>query len=106
MYSSSLKPLQMIGGVVGGDGHHRQQLGLAPRLEAESEGLAELQHLFHHLPLLIHLDRVHAAVLALIAMLGDGGFKGAVDLPQAVLQNIRKTDQDREADAAQNERVD
>ena len=40
-----------------GHRHHRHQLGLRAGFQPEPERLAELQHLFDHLPLLIHLDR-------------------------------------------------
>ena len=48
--------------VVVGHRDHGQQLGLGAGLEAEVVRLAEVQDLFDDLPLLVHLDRVDAAV--------------------------------------------
>ena len=67
--------------------------------------LAELEHLLHYLALLVDLDRVNAAIAALILVLVDGSFKSAVDVCKAVLQNIGEADQDGQVDAAQYQRV-
>ena len=94
------------GRVVVGQRHHGQQLGLGAGLQAEVERLAELQDLFHHLPLLVDLDGVDAAVAALVLVLGDGGVEGAVHLAQPVLQDFGEADQDGQVDAAQHQRID
>ena len=76
MYSSSLKPLQMIGRVGAvGHGQHGQEFRLGARFEAEAERLAEVEDLLHDVALLVDLDGVDAAVFALVAVLGDGGLE-------------------------------
>ena len=68
MNSSSLKPLQMIGVVVAvGQRQHGEQLRLGAGLQAEVERLAEVEDLLDDVPLLVDLDRVDAAVVALVA---------------------------------------
>ena len=52
-----------------GQGQHRQQLGLGAGLEAEVERLAEVENLLDDVPLLIDLDRIDAAVIALVVVL-------------------------------------
>ncbi len=94
------------GGVVIGQGHYGHQLGFGPGFQAEAERPAEFEDLFDHLALLVDLDRVDAAIAALVLMLVDGGLEGAVDFSQAVLQDIGEADQDRQVDAAQDEGVD
>ena len=94
------------GRLVVGQRHHGQQLGLGAGFQTELERLAEFEHLFDHLALLVDLDGINAAVAAVIFVLGDGGFKGAVDFAQAMLQNFGEADQDGQSDAAQHERVD
>ena len=49
-----------------------QQLRLGTGLDAEVEGPAVFDQLLHHVPLLVDLDRVHAAVRTLVVVLGDG----------------------------------
>ena len=51
------------GRLVVGDGQHGQQLGFGARLQPELERTAELEDLLDHLPLLVHLDRINAAVV-------------------------------------------
>ena len=92
--------------VVVGERHHGQQLRLRAGLEAELVRLAEVEHLFDDLPLLVHLDRVDAAVAALVLVLGDGGLKRRVDLAEPVLQDVGEADEDRQADAAQLQAID
>ena len=70
MNSSSLKPLQMIGVSSSSvERQHREQLRLGAGLEAEAERLAEVEDLLDDVPLLVHLDRVDAAVVALVVVL-------------------------------------
>ena len=73
MNSSSLKPLQMIGvSPAVGQGQHGEQLRLGAGLEAEAVGLAEIEDLLDDVPLLVDLDRIDAAVVALVLELLDG----------------------------------
>ena len=97
MNSASLKPLQMIGVSLVGHRRHGQQLGLAAGLEAEAVLRAEVQHFLDDLALLVHLDRVDAAVLALVLVLVDRALEGAVDLAEPVLEDVGEADQDRHA---------
>ena len=94
------------GRFVVGDGQHGQQLGLRSGFEAELVGAAVLEDFFHHLALLIHLDRIHAAVAGLVIVLGDGVLEGLVHLAQAVFQNFAEADQDGQRDAAELQVVD
>ena len=52
-------------------GERDQQLGLGAGLEPEVEGPAVLDQLLDHVALLVDLDRVDAAVGALVVVLGD-----------------------------------
>ena len=106
MYSSSLKPLQMMGVSLSARAMTAMQLGLGAGFQAEAEGLAEFEDLFDHLALLVDLDGIDAAVAALVLVLGDGGLEGAVDFAEAVLQDVGEADEDGEVDAAQDQRVD
>ena len=106
MNSASLKPLQMIGVSLRGHRHHGQQFRLAAGFQAELERLAEFQHFFDHLPLLVHLDRIDAAVVALILLLGHRRLKDAVNFAQPMLQNVGEANQDRQIDAAQLQPID
>ena len=106
MNSSSLKPLQMIGVSSVGQGQHGQQLGLGAGLEPEVERLAEVEDLLDDVPLLVHLDRIDAAVAALVLVLADGGAEGVVDLADAMPEDVGEAEQDRQLDAAGLELVD
>ena len=92
--------------VVVGDRHHRQQLRLRAGLEPELVGPAEVEHLLDDLALLVHLDRVDAAVAALVLVLRDGGLERRVDLAEAVLEDVGEADEDGQADAAQLQAID
>ncbi len=83
-----------------GDGQHGQEFGLRAGFKAEVIGAAELEDFFDHLTLLIDLDRVNAAIAALVAVLADGVVEGLMHLAQAVLEDVRKTDQDGQRNAA------
>ena len=87
--------------LVVGDGQHGQQFRLRSGFQAELVGPAVLENFFDHLALLVHLDRVNAAVAALVAVLGDGVLERLVHLAQAVLQDLAEADQDGQGDAAQ-----
>ena len=53
------------------------------------------------LSLLIDLDRIDAAVAALVLMLCDGAGERSVDVAEAVLEDVGEANQHREADAAE-----
>ncbi len=89
------------GRFVVGHRQHRQQLRLRAGFQPKMIGPAELENLLHHLPLLIHLDRVHAAVIAFVVVLGDGALERLVHFAQPMLENFGEADQDGEPDAAQ-----
>jgi hypothetical protein len=88
------------------DGHDGQQLGLRAGLEAVVEGPAELDDLLDHGPVLVDLDRVHAAVLALVPVLLDRSVEGAADELDAGAEDVGEAQQDGQLDAATGELVD
>ena len=97
MNSSSLKPLQMIGvspPLVMARTASKFRLGAG--LDAEVERLAEVEELLDDVALLIDFDRINAAISALIAGLGDRFAEGVGDLGDAMAQNVREADQDRD----------
>src|ERR1043166_825314 len=77
-----------------------EQFRFAAYLQAEVKDLARVQDLFHDLAELVHLDREHAAVSALVIELGDGVAEGHVDGLDAVAQDVLKANQDRELQSA------
>ena len=83
-----------------------QQLGLGAGLEAEVEGPAVLDQLLDHVALLVHLDRVDAAVGALVVVLGDRLLERAEQLLDAGAQDVGEADQERQVEAAAPEVVD
>src|ERR1019366_8759128 len=83
-----------------GQGEHREQLRLGPRFKTEAVGPAEIEDLFDDMALLIHLDRIDADVLALVAVLVDGILKRLGNFADAMTQNIGEAQQDRQLDAA------
>ena len=106
MNSASLKPLQMMGVSLSAMRDHRQQLGLGAGLEAEPVRPAEVEHFLDDLPLLVDLDRIDAAVAALVLVLRDGRLEGGVNLAEAMSQDVGEADQHRQADAAQLQPID
>src|SRR5207253_8708130 len=60
----------------------------------------------HHVPLLVHLDRVDAAVLAGVAVLGHGRLERLGDLADAVPQDVGEPQEDGELNAAELELID
>src|SRR5262249_42333263 len=68
--------------------------------------LAEVTDFLDDVPLLIDLDRVDAAVFALIVELAHGGLEGVVDLADAMPQNVGEAKEDRQLDAARLELFD
>ena len=101
MNSASLKPLQMIGVSLSAIAMTASNSGLLPASRPNLNGRPKSQHLFDHLPLLIHLDRIDAAVVALIFVLGDGRLEGAVNFAEPMLENFGEADQNRQIDAPQ-----
>ena len=89
-----------------GDGQHGQQFRLRSGFESEAVGPAVFEDFFDDLALLVDLDRKHAAVIALVAVLLDGVHESAVNLAQPVLQDFAEADQDGRVDAAKHELVD
>ena len=89
-----------------GQGEHGQQLGLGAGLEPEMERLAEVEYLLDDMPLLVHLDRIDAAITALVLVFADGGAEGVVDLADAMPEDVREAKQDRQLDAPCLELVD
>ena len=77
-----------------------EQLRLAADFQAEIERLAGIEDFLHHLAQLVHLDREHAAILALVIELGDGVAEGQVDGLDAVAQDVLESDQQRELQPA------
>ena len=78
--------------VVVGERDDGQQLRLRAGLEAEVVRLAEVEDLLDDLALLVDLDRVDAAVAALVLVLRDGGLERGVDLAEAVLEDVGEAD--------------
>ncbi len=87
-------------------GHDGEQLRLRARLQAVVVGAPELDDLLDHEPVLVDLDRVDALVGALVAVLGDGAPERLVQLDDPAAQNIRKPDEQRQADSAAGHLVD
>ena len=84
MYAAVLVPVaedERLGVLLQGEGD--QQLRLAARLQAEVEGPAVLDQLLDDVALLVDLDRVDAAVAALVVVLGDGLLERAAELLDA-----------------------
>ena len=106
MNSASLKPLQMIGVSLSAIATTANSSGLLPASSPKLNGLPNSQDFFDHLPLLVDFDRIDAAVVALVVVLGDAPAKGCVNLAQPVLEDAGEADQDRQIDAAQLQSVD
>src|SRR5206468_1644451 len=75
-------------------GQHGQQFRLGAGFQPKIEGPAEIQNLLDHVPLLVHLDWVNAAVFALKTELADGVLKGLVDFAHAVAEDVGEAEQD------------
>src|SRR6202008_2373549 len=74
--------------VVIDDSDHREQLRLAAGFKAEFGWLAEGVNLLHDVPLLVHLDRIDAAIVSAEFVLADRVGEGLVDLADAMLKNV------------------
>ena len=83
-----------------------QQLGLGAGLEPEVEGPPVLDQLLDDVALLVDLDRVDAAVGALVVVLGDRLLERAAELLDARAQDVGEADQEREVEAAAAQVVD
>jgi hypothetical protein len=74
-----------------------EQLRLAARLEPQVERAPVLDQLLHHLPLLVHLDRVDSAVGAAVLVLFERLLEAASQLANAALEDVREANQHRAA---------
>src|SRR5262249_45365910 len=74
-------------------------------LQAEPVRTPVLEHLFDHLSLLVHLDRVNANIVSLEIVLGNRRAKGVMQLAQTVLQNLSEPNENRQIDAAQDKTI-
>ena len=83
-----------------------QQLRLRAGLDPEVEGTAVLDQLLDHVALLVHLDRVDAAVAALVVVLRDRLLERAEQLLDARPQDVGEADQHRQVDPAAAQVVD
>ena len=96
-----LEPIANDRGVVPvGQSQDRQQLGLGTGFQAEVVGLAEIEDFLDHVPLLVDLDGIHAAIGALVAIFGDGRLERLVDFAYPMPQNVGEAKQNRQLDAA------
>jgi hypothetical protein len=77
-----------------------QQLGLAAGLEAVAVGATRLHHLFDEVALLVDLDGEHAAVDPVVFVLVDGLLEALVDETNAVLEDAREADEQRQVQPA------
>src|SRR5688500_15243813 len=77
---------------------HRLQLGLTAALESDAVLRAELHDLFDDVALLVHLDRIHGGVAALVAELLARMRKAIGQRVQAGAQDVREAQEDRELD--------
>ncbi len=94
------------GGVVVGQRRHGHQLGLRSRFQPELERFSEIENFLDDLALLVHLDGIHAHVIAGVFVLGDGGLKRLVDVLQAMPQDVPKPHERRQADAPELQVID
>src|SRR5205823_1663030 len=77
-----------------------QQLGFRSRLQAEVERTPEIEKLFDHVPLLVHFDRVNAAVRAFVVVLLNGQTKCLVDFADTMAEDVGEAKEDRQLNAA------
>ena len=95
-----LEPVADDRRAVGGHRHHREQFRLGACLQPELVRPAEAQDLLDYLPLLVHLDRIHAGVAAGIRVLRDGSLKRVVDVTEPMPEDVAEPDEHRQIDAA------
>ena len=106
MNSASLKPLQMIGVSFSASAATASSSGLLPASRPKPYCAPKFSDFLDDLPLLVDLDRIDAAVAALILVLRDGALKRGVNLAEAVFQDVGEAEQDRRAQAAKLEPID
>jgi hypothetical protein len=104
--SPILEPVTDDRRVVLGERGHRYQFGLAAGFETVPVLPAEVEHFLHDLPLLIHLDRVDAAVSPLVLVLCDCPLKRGVNVGQPVFEDVGEAEEDRCAQTAMLEAID
>ena len=80
--------------------------GLLPASSPKLCPLPKFKHLFDDVPLLVHLDRVHAVVVAGVAVLGARFLERARDLGNAVLKDVREAEQEWRLNAASADLID
>ena len=103
---SVLEPVADDRRFVGRHRDHGQQLRLGAGLEAEVVGTPEIEHLLDDLTLLVHLDRIDAAVAPLVLVLRDGRLEGRVDVGDALAEDVLEADQDGQPDASELQVID
>ena len=69
-------------------------------LEADVERSAEVDDFFHHVALLVDIDRVDRAVPALVLVLGDRAPEALAEAADAGREDVREADQQRHVQAA------
>ncbi len=77
-----------------------QELRLAAGLEPEAPGGTELDDLLDDVPLLVDLHREDAPVAARVVVLGDRLGEALVEPANAVAQDVREANEEREGQAA------
>ena len=81
------------------EGQGRVKLRLGTDLKAVVEGLARVDDLLDHLPQLVDLDGIDAAVDGLVFQLDNGVVEGLVDPLHPVAQQVVKPDEHGEMEA-------
>jgi hypothetical protein len=84
---------ERVGALVHGHGDH--ELGFGAGLEAVVEALGRGDDLLDHFAELVDLDGEHAAVAALVALVLDRLVEDAVELFDAVAEQVLETDDER-----------
>ena len=87
-------------GVVIGDGQDGEQFGFRSRFKPEFVGLPVFEYFLNNLALLVDLDRVNAAVVPAVSVLGDRRLKRLAHLTEPVFENLAKADEQGQGDAA------
>jgi hypothetical protein len=80
-----------------GEREDRLQLRLAPHLQPHSMWPAEVQDFLHHMPLLVHLDRVDQRVLAVVLGLLDGDGEALRQALDTGAQDVGEAEQERQS---------
>ncbi len=87
-------------------GQCRDQLRFAARFQPMVVERTEFRDFLQHLLLLVHLDRIDAAIVALIVEFLDGAPKALVQLLDARIKNIRKAQQDGHVHSSVGQAID